>query len=46
MLRGHQFQMNVPCKITSQELLTDHDCATESAKYVFTSSTGSHARDG
>ena len=32
-------------KITSQELLTDPDCATESAKSVSTSMTGSHARD-
>ena len=29
-----------------QELLTDPDCATESAKSVSTSRTGSHARDG
>ena len=33
-------------KITSQELLTDPDCATESAKSVSTSRTGSHARGG
>ena len=33
-------------KITSQELLTDPDCATESAKSVSASSTSSHARDG
>ena len=33
-------------QITSQELLTDPDCATESAKSVSTSRTGSHARDG
>ena len=33
-------------KITSQELLTDPDCVTESAKSVSTSRTGSHARDG
>ena len=32
-------------KITSQELLTDPDCATESAKSVSTSRTSSHARD-
>ena len=31
-------------KITSQELLTDPDCAPESAKSVSTSRTGSHAR--
>ena len=31
-------------KITSQELLTDPDCATESAKSVSTSRTSSHAR--
>ena len=33
-------------KITSQELLTDPDCAPESAKPVSTSRTGSHARGG
>ena len=33
-------------KITSQELLIDPDCATESAKPVSISSTGSHVRDG
>ena len=33
-------------KITSQELLTDPDCAPESAKSVSTSRTGSHARGG
>ena len=33
-------------KITSQELLTDPDCAPESAKSVSTSRTGSHACDG
>ena len=33
-------------KITSQELLTDPDCALESAKSVSTSRTGSHARGG
>ena len=33
-------------KITSQELLTDPDCATESAKSVSTSRTSLHARDG
>ena len=33
-------------KITSQELLTDPDCATESAKSVSTSRTSSHPRDG
>ena len=33
-------------QITSQELLTDPDCATESAKSVLTSRTSSHARDG
>ena len=33
-------------KITSQELPTDPDCATESAKSVLTSRTSSHARDG
>ena len=32
-------------KITSQELLTDPDCAPESAKSVLTSRTGSHDRD-
>ena len=43
MLRGHQFQIG---KITSQELLTDPDCAPESAKTVSTSRNGSHACDG
>ena len=33
-------------QITSQELLTDPDCAPESAKSVSTSRTGSHAREG
>ena len=33
-------------KITSQELLTDPDCAIESVKFVSTSRTSSHARDG
>ena len=33
-------------KITNQELLTDPDCAPESAKSVSTSRTGSHARGG
>ena len=33
-------------KITSQELLTNPDCAIESAKSVSTSRTSSHARDG
>ena len=33
-------------KITSQELLTDPDCATESAKSVSTFRTSSYARDG
>ena len=33
-------------KITNQELLTDPDCTTESAKSVSTSRTGSHARGG
>ena len=33
-------------KITSQELLTDPDCAPESAKSVSTSRTGSNARGG
>ena len=33
-------------KITSQELLTDPDCAPESAKSVSTSRTGLHARGG
>ena len=33
-------------QITSQELLTDPDCATDSAKSVSTSRTGSHVRDG
>ena len=33
-------------KITSQELLTDPDCVTESAKSVSTSRTSSHAHDG
>ena len=33
-------------KITSLKLLTDPDCAKESAKSVSTSRTGSHARDG
>ena len=32
--------------MTSQELLTDSDCAPESAKSVSTSRTGSHARGG
>ena len=34
------------CKITSQEFLTDPNCAPESAKSVSTSWTGSHAGDG
>ena len=34
------------CKITSQELLSDPDCAPESAKSVSTSRTDSHARGG
>ena len=33
-------------QITDQELLTDPDCAPESAKSVSTSRTGSHARGG
>ena len=33
-------------QITIQELLTDPDCAPESAKSVSTSRTGSHARGG
>ena len=33
-------------KITSQELLADPNCATQSAKSVSTSRTGSHAREG
>ena len=33
-------------KITSQELLTDPDCAPVSAKSISTSRTGSHARGG
>ena len=33
-------------QITSQELLTDPDCAPESAKSVSTSRTCSHAHDG
>ena len=33
-------------KITSQELLTDPDCAPESAKSVSISRTGSHACGG
>ena len=33
-------------QITSQELLTDPDCAPGSAKIVSTSRTGSHARSG
>ena len=33
-------------KITSQEILTDNDCALDSAKSVSSSRTGSHGRDG
>ena len=33
-------------KITSQELLTDPDCAPEPAKSVSTSKPGSHVRGG
>ena len=33
-------------QFTSQELLTDPDCAPESAKSVSNSRTGSHASDG
>ena len=33
------------CEITSQELLTDPDCARESAKSVSAPWTGSHACD-